>query len=67
MQSIANLKGNKMTKDEFYKFVHSDVVNFLAANNLDKIVIDDGCGQKASIRINKNGEYKVQITSSETL
>lgn len=67
MQNADNVQSNKMTKEEFYKFVHSDVVNFLAANNLDKIIIDDGFGQKASIRINKNGEYKVQITSSETL
>lgn len=58
---------NKMTKDQFYKFVHSEVVNFLASNGLDKIQVDDGCGNKASIRIDKNGEYKVQITSAETV
>lgn len=61
-----NLMGKK-TKEEWHKFINSDVLNFLVANNLDKITVDDGCGQKATIRINKNGEYKVQITSSETL
>jgi hypothetical protein len=61
-----NLTGKK-TKEEWYKFINSDVINFLVANNLDKITVDDGCGQKAVIRINKNGEYKIQITSSETL
>lgn len=58
---------NKKTREEWYKFVNSDVVNFLAANGLDKITVDDGCGQKATIKINKNGEYKIQITSSETI
>lgn len=62
-----NAQVGKKSKEEWYKFVNSDVVNFLANNCLDKITVDDGCGQKATIKINKNGEYKVQITSSETL
>lgn len=59
--------GTKMTKEEFYKFVHSDLVNFLVANGLDKITVDDGFGQKASVRITADGSYKVQVTSSETV
>lgn len=68
MSNVTNTNlSEKRTKEEWYKFINSEVVNFLAANNLDKIIVDDGYGQKATIRINKNGEYKIQITSSETL
>lgn len=48
-------------------FVKGDVLNFLINNNLQTISVDDGAGKKGSIKVTSSGDYKVQITSNETL
>jgi len=58
---------NIMSKEQWDNFVKGDVLVFLAKHNLQKIMIDDGAGKRGVIRINNNGEHKVQITSNETL
>ena len=56
-----------MTKEQWDAFVKGELMNFLVANHIEKITVDDGAGKKAVVKINRNGEYKVQITSNETL
>jgi hypothetical protein len=56
-----------MTKDNFDAFVKSDVVNFMVAHSLQKITIEDGTGRKGVVKVNKDGEYVVQVTSKEVL
>jgi hypothetical protein len=56
-----------MTKEQWDTFVKGEVMNFLVVNHIEKITVDDGAGKKAVVKINRNGEYKVQITSNETL
>ena len=58
-----NVKNN----NEWEAFIKSEVVNFLATHGLNKIVVDDGCGKKGNIRIGSNGEYKIQVVTSDTM
>lgn len=55
------------TNSEWEIFVKGELLAFMTANNIEKITVDDGCGKKARISRNKNGEYKVNITSAETM
>ena len=54
-------------KDNWEGFVKGDLLNFLAQHNLQAISVDDGAGKKGIIKRSSAGEYKVQITSNETL
>ena len=56
-----------MTQRQFDSFVKSTVAAFLGAHNLEKITVEDGMGRKGTIKINKNGEYIVQVTSKEVI
>ena len=56
-----------MTKEQFDSFVKSTCTGFMASHNLEKITVEDGTGRKGQVKINKNGEYIVQITSKEVL
>ncbi len=48
-------------------FVESDVVNFLMLNEIDKMTIDDGTGNKAKLARRKDGSVFVECTSSNVL
>lgn len=48
-------------------FCKGDLLNFLIRYSLQKITVDDGAGKGCKISINKNGEYKVQVTLAETM
>ena len=56
-----------MSNAHFEMFVKGDLLNYMQKNNLSGIVINDGAGKKGVIRLNSKGEYKVSITSNETL
>lgn len=55
------------TKENWEGFVKTQVLDFLMAHNLQAITVDDGAGKKGVIKRTANGDYKVQITSNETL
>jgi hypothetical protein len=55
------------SKDQWEAFVKGDVLNFLIANDIEKIQVDDGCGRKGVIKRNAQGDYITVITSKETL
>ncbi|MCR4962361.1 MAG: hypothetical protein K6B40_00615 [Firmicutes bacterium] len=48
-------------------FVESDVANFFIQFDLEKMSLDDGCGNKAKLTRTKDNEIKVEYTSSTTL
>ena len=54
-----------MSREEFSSFIKSNVSNFLATYNLQKITIDVGNGMKGAVKINKNGEYETEVTFKE--
>lgn len=55
------------TNSEWETFVKGELMAFMNANKIEKITVNDGCGKKATISRNANGEYKLNITSSETM
>lgn len=48
-------------------FVKNEVTNFLVMHNLQKINVDDGCGNKANVSVTSNGSYKVQTIFNELM
>lgn len=64
---MENNENKIMTKEEWDEFTKSKVINFLVTNGLQKITLEDGTGKKSVVNIGSNGEYKVMITSKETL
>lgn len=56
-----------MTNAEWENFVKGTVVNFLMNNDLQKVVVEDGTGKKGTVKLDSKGQYKVQITSNETM
>jgi len=64
---IANVDAGLKNKETWEGFVKGDVLNFLIGHNLQAITVDDGAGKKGIIKRTASGDYKVQITSNETL
>ena len=52
---------------EWVGFVESDVVNFMQLNDVEKMTLDDGAGNKAKLTKRKDGSIFVQCTSSNVL
>lgn len=59
----------KVTRDRknWVAFVESDVVNFLQLNDIEKLTLDDGEGNKAKLSRRKDGSVFVECTSSNVL
>lgn len=64
---MAQAQTNIMSKEQWDTFVKGTVLNFLVQHNLNKVTIDDGAGKKGVIKLASTGEYKIQITSNETM
>lgn len=62
-----NILTKGYTNSEWEIFVKGELIEFMRQFNIEKITVNDGCGKNARIARNKNGEYKVNITSSETM
>ena len=48
-------------------FVESDAVNFMTLNEMEKMTLDDGSGNKAKLSRHKDGSVLVECTSSNVL
>ena len=57
----------KRDRKNWVAFVESDVVNFLTLNEIEKMSIDDGIGNKAKLTRRKDGSVYVECTSSNVL
>ena len=55
------------TNEEWDTFIKGKLLLFMTENDIEKIQVDDGCGKKGKIVKNANGEFKVSITSNDTL
>lgn len=57
----------KKDRKNWVAFVESDVMNFLTLNDIEKMTIDDGEGNKAKLTRRKDGSVFVECTSSNVL
>ena len=57
----------KRDRKNWVAFVESDVVNFLTLNEIEKMTLDDGEGNKAKLTRRKDGSVYVECTSSNIL
>lgn len=57
----------KRDRKHWVGFVESDVVNFLTLNDLGKMTLEDGEGNKAKLTRRKDGSMYVECTSSNVL
>ena len=57
----------KRDRKNWVAFVESDAVNFLTLNDIEKMTIDDGEGNKAKLTRRKDGTVYVECTSSNVL
>lgn len=48
-------------------FVQGDVVNFFTLNNIEKMTIDDGNGNKAKLTRLKDCGIKIETSSTTTI
>jgi len=63
-----NVESNKiMTDNEWSDFAKGELFTLLLKYNLETITTTDGTKRKAVLKRNKDGEIKIQITTSETL
>ena len=57
----------KRDRKNWVAFVESDAVNFLTLNDIEKMTLDDGEGNKAKLTRRKDGSVYVESTSSNVL
>ena len=55
------------TNEEWDTFIKGKLLLFMTENDIEKIQVDDGCGKKGRIARKANGEFKVSITTNDTL
>jgi hypothetical protein len=64
-------KGDKTILEEkkvnWAGFVETTIVNFFQANELEKLPLEDGKGNKAKLTKQKDNVIKVEYTSTTTL
>lgn len=48
-------------------FVETTIVNFFQENNLEKLLVEDGMGNKAKLTKQKDNGIKAEYTSTTTL
>ena len=57
----------KRDRKNWVAFVESDAVNFMTLNEMEKMTLDDGSGNKAKLSRRKDGSVLVECTSSNVL
>ncbi len=60
-------KKEKRDRKDWVGFVESDAVNFLTLNDIEKMTLDDGEGNKAKLSRRKDGTVYVECTSSNVV
>lgn len=51
---------------DFEVIIKEKLIQFMVDNNLVSSTVSDGCGNRAVIKKNKHGFFKVQITNEST-
>ena len=57
----------KRERKGWVAFVEGEVVNFMQHNDIEKITLDDGMGNKAKLSKLRDNAIKVECTSSNVL
>lgn len=57
----------QMKKISWAGFVETTVVNFFQENELEKLTVEDGKGNKAKLTRQKENTIKVEYTSTTTI
>lgn len=57
----------KVSRNGWVGFVEGEAVNFMLANDIEKMTLDDGAGNKAKLTKLKDSAVKVECTSSNIL
>ena len=60
-------KGQKERKMRWPAFIETDVVNFFNLNQLEKMTLEDGNGNKAKLTRQKDDGIKVEFSSMTIL
>ena len=66
-EAVNGTEKAKRDRKNWVSFVESDAVNFLCLNEIEKMTIDDGQGNKAKLTRRKDGSVYVECTSSNVL
>jgi hypothetical protein len=68
-EMVAGTTNEKEQRDrrQWVGFVESDAVNFMQLNEIEKMTLDDGMGNKAKLTRRKDGSIYVESTSSNIL
>ena len=68
-EMVAGTKKEKTQRDRknWVGFVESDAANFMQLNEIEKMTLDDGMGNKAKLTRRKDGSIYVESTSSNVL
>jgi len=57
----------KNQKENWAGFVETTIVNFFQEHNLEKLLVEDGVGNKAKLARQKDNSIKAEYTSTTTL
>lgn len=66
-EMIEGKERSQRDRKSWVGFVEGEVVNFMTHNDLDKMTLDDGMGNKAKLTRRKDGSIFVESTSSTVL
>ncbi len=64
---IEGVDRKKTSRRGWVGFVESEVVNFMAQHEIEKMTLDDGAGNKAKLTRLKDNGIRVECTSSNIL
>ncbi len=64
---MEELKPEEARKISWAGFVETTIVNFFVANELEKLSVEDGRGNKAKLARQKDNGIKVEYTSTTLL
>ena len=62
-----NILNKGFTNTEWENFAKGELLVFMEKHGLEKVTVEDGTGKKARLSKNASGEWKSNVTISETL
>ncbi len=66
-EMIEGKEKKQVSRRGWVGFAEGEAVNFMLANDIEKMTLDDGAGNKAKLTKLKDSSVKVECTSSNIL
>jgi hypothetical protein len=66
MENNENVLTKGFTNSEWENFAKHELLIFMEQHGIEKATIDDGCGRKARLAKDASGNWKSNVTLSET-